>query len=314
MASLEDLQALHQRLAANGDKQAQLFFILKQPRNVQAPYSVRKTVNSHEISNALISLFEHNLSDIIKSESALVNYDINLDTNECLQYIPCDDVPYANLINQGIFQEETLEVLSSLEEGLLKKLWAYAVKISFGDEAIVYYKKYSPGKVLKKGLFNALLFRDGRFSELEDDVFQIHNDFDAILMNQEIIILKAIHFERIFGYEELYEHAAQTALVELAATHNYVDTDLLTTLVSTDGRKKRKLTAILNNQLITEMGYDHIKQTIQRYTLEIEIDDANQKFVLNAKNAYIFLKALNDDYLRSEATHNRYEATSKRRK
>lgn len=157
------------------------------------------------------------------------------------------------------------------------------------------------------------MLRNGVFSAIEEDVFQIDPSVDAFLHNNEITILHMTNFERIFGYEELYEAAATSALQEIAATHNFVDIAALTGFVSTDSRKKRKLAAIKRNNLIPNMGFTQIQNTIVNYNLQITIDLNNQRFELTRENALRFLKALNDDYLQSEATSTRYEATSKRR-
>ena len=158
-----------------------------------------------------------------------------------------------------------------------------------------------------------LCYHDGTFSAIDEDVFQIDSGVDAFLYNNEITILHMMNFERIFGYEELYEAAANSALQQIAATHNFVDITALTNFVSSDSRKKRKLAAIQRNNLIQNMGFTQIQNTITNYNLQITIDINNQRFELTKESAFRFLKALNDDYLQSEATATRYEATSKRR-
>nr|WP_237179004.1 Kiwa anti-phage protein KwaB-like domain-containing protein [Paenibacillus sp. MMS18-CY102] len=201
-----------------------------------------------------------------------------------------------------------------MDEEFFKHLWAYAVKIQFDDQFVIFYRKYTNGKVLKSGTFDALLFQAGRFSQIESTVFQIDNNIDTFCLGQELIILQNTNFERIFGFDDHYEASSGAALQQIAAAHDFVDINLLTEYVGTDSRKKRKLAAISKNQLIANLGFEQIKETIQNYSLEISIDDQNRKFELTRDNAFVFLKALNDDYLRSEATSTRYEASSKRKR
>jgi hypothetical protein len=105
--------------------------------------------------------------------------------------------------------------------------------IHFDNEHVIYYRKYSPRKVLRPGVFNAIAYNGGRFSRLEENIFQIPSDVDAFSFNNEIVILHPMNFERIFGYEEMYEAASQNALQQIAATHHYVDIGNLTTFVGT---------------------------------------------------------------------------------
>ena len=313
MATLQELEQLKQRLNNAKEKHAYLYFILKESKTSQVPFTVYKTVNSLEISHEFTTLFENNLDEILQHQVNLVGYDINSDTTDSYQYIPAANVTHAQIINQPIFNDAATPIFENMDEQAMKKIWAYAVKISIDQEDVVYYRKYSPGKILRPGGFNALVYDGGRFSRMEDNIFQISDDLDAFFFNDEILITKTLNFERIFGYEEMYEVAAQTALEQIGAAHTYVDIAQLNGFIGTDGRKKRKLSAILNNRLIKQMGYKEICKTIQDYKLDIQIDRINQQFTLTAQNALIFLKALNDDYLRSELTTNRYESSSKRR-
>lgn len=313
MATLNELVQLNQRIEQASNKQSHLYFILKERRTAPIPFTVYKTVNTPTLSNAFFDMFKLTLEDILRNQTNIVPYDINMDTTESNQFIPVGSVANASIINQPILNDATTEIFEIIDESNIKKMWAYAIKVSFDGEDVIYYRKYSPGKILRPGFFNAIAYNGGRFSRVEDNIFQIPNDVDAFYYNNEIVIMQPLNFERIFGYEEMYEAASQNALQEIAATHNYVNMIDLNTFVGTDGRKKRKLAAILNNGLIQQMGFDKICTTIQDYNLNIQIDHTSQQFTLTAQNAFLFLKALNDDYLRSEITSNRYEISSKRR-
>lgn len=310
---MQELEQLKQRLEQANNKQAQLYFILKERRTAPVPFSIYRTIHTPGLSTTFYDMFKLSLDSVVRDQLNIVPYDINMDTIESYQYIPVHNVTHEPIINQPIFNDNNTDILENIDDDTVKKMWAYAVKVTFDNEQIIYYRKYSPGKILRPGWFNAITYNGGRFAHIEENIFQIPNDVDAFLFNDEIVVMKTINFERIFGYEELYETASQNALQEIAATHNYVNIADLTTFVGTDGRKKRKLAAILNNGLIPQMGFNEICTTIQNYNLDIQIDQANQQFTLTAQNALLFLKALNDDYLRSEVTTNRYESSSKRR-
>ncbi len=312
MATLEELIQIRTDLTTANGKRAHLVFISRDMR-LDQPYNTHRAEITEPISNAFIQLFEYHLNRLIESDPMLVPYDINLDTNECTQYIPANDVINAATINNGVINLLNAPEIREMDDEFFKNLWAYAVKIEYGNQHIIYYRKYGNGKVLKRGTFDGLLFHGGRFSQIESNVFQMDNKIDAFYSHDEFIILQHTNFERLFGFEDQYESASATALEQIAATHNFVDIDLLTTFVGTDSKKRRKLAAISRNQLIVSMGFDQISRTIQEYGLTINIDNQTRRFEITKKNAFMFLKALNDDYLRSDATANRYEASSKRR-
>ncbi|MWC27172.1 Kiwa anti-phage protein KwaB-like domain-containing protein [Paenibacillus sp. MMS18-CY102] len=313
MATIGDLTQLRMNISTASIKQAQLLFISKDKRR-EEPYYVNRAECTPQVATAFISLFEYHLGKLVESDPMFVTYDINLDTEECFQFIPTADVANATRVNSFIIDAINTQPIRSMDEEFFKHLWAYAVKIQFDDQFVIFYRKYTNGKVLKSGTFDALLFQAGRFSQIESTVFQIDNNIDTFCLGQELIILQNTNFERIFGFDDHYEASSGAALQQIAAAHDFVDINLLTEYVGTDSRKKRKLAAISKNQLIANLGFEQIKETIQNYSLEISIDDQNRKFELTRDNAFVFLKALNDDYLRSEATSTRYEASSKRKR
>lgn len=312
MATTAELVQLKTNIQNAANRSANLYMIQKpKTRNPQFPFIVQKARNSNAIATAFIELFLLHLDKAIKDDET-VPYDINLDSNDYIQYIDSASVPNAAVINNEIANPNVTQ-LQAVDNDFFKTIWAYAVKIQFDGEELIFYRKYSNGKILSRNTFDAIMLRNGIFSAIEEDVFQIDPTIDAFTYNNEIIILHMTNFERIFGYEELYEAAATSALQQISATHNFVDIAELTGFVDTDSRKKRKLAAIQRNNLIPNMGFSKIRKTIVNYNLQINIDVNNQRFELTKENALRFLKALNDDYLRSEATKNRYEATSKRR-
>ncbi|GIP43198.1 hypothetical protein J45TS6_16570 [Paenibacillus sp. J45TS6] len=312
MATTAELVQLKTIIQNAANRSANLYMIQKpKTRNPQFPFIVQRARNSNAIATAFIELFLLHLDKAIKDDET-VPYDINLDSNDYIQYIDSASVPNAAVINNEIANPNVTQ-LQAVDNDFFKTIWAYAVKIQFDGEELIFYRKYSNGKILSRNTFDAIMLRNGIFSAIEEDVFQIDPTIDAFTYNNEIIILHMTNFERIFGYEELYEAAATSALQQISATHNFVDIAELTGFVDTDSRKKRKLAAIQRNNLIPNMGFSKIRKTIVNYNLQINIDVNNQRFELTKENALRFLKALNDDYLRSEATKNRYEATSKRR-
>jgi len=313
MPTMAELIQLKNRIQNAANKSAHLYMINKpRVRNPQCPFIVQSARNSTAIANAFVDLFVFSLDRVTNDEDETVPYDINLDSYDFIQFIDSTTVPNAAVINNQIAAPNGTQ-LQALDDEFFKTIWAYAVKIQFDGDELIFYRKYSNGKILSRNTFDAMMLRNGTFSAIDEDVFQIDPGVDAFLYNNEITILHMTNFERIFGFEEMYEVAATSALQEISATHNFVDITALTGFVSSDSRKKRKLAAIQRNNLIQTMGFNQIQSTIINYNLQITIDVNNQRFELTRESAFRFLKALNDDYLQSEATATRYEATSKRR-
>ncbi|WP_203363658.1 Kiwa anti-phage protein KwaB-like domain-containing protein [Bacillus sp. REN10] len=274
-------------------------------------YNVLTAETLNEVADELNEIFRNNLTKIKSQNKEFRYYDIDDSSNEYVQYINQGDVATASKIMVPI-KNNNAEVFTSNTE-TFNNLWAYAVKIEFEDNKLVWFRKYSKGKVLKKGFKDAVLFKDGKFSKVEHDVFQIDGSVDCFAWNEEIYISQHHNFEKIFSYEDQYEAKVDEALETFKETFTYIDHQSLQTYIETDSMQKRKLAAIIKNGVFEKYGFDEVATTIEKYELGIEIDEQEQKINLSQKDSRRFLKILNDDYLRSEVTKIRYESIAKRK-
>jgi hypothetical protein len=311
--TINELIQLKYALENCTDKRAHLYMIKGKKQGGQRNFSVLKAEILPNISTAFTSMFEIILKDLLDKNPDIAEYDIDCTTGEYLQYIDASEVPNFELIRQSI-NEPTTPPLGNVDSDFLKTLWAYAVKVTFGDKYVIYFRKYSSGKVLSRGTFDAIVFKEGRFSKLEDeDVFSIDGYIDCFFYNEHIWIIQSTHFERIFDYEELYVTAAETALEQIATAYNFSDPELLKNSVASDSRLKRKLASIINNQNIGNVSFNNIVHTIREHQLPIQTDETNEQIYVNKDNVFKVIKVLNDDYVTGDTTRGKYEALSKRR-
>lgn len=146
MATMADLIQLKTRICNANNKTAHLYMINKpKNRNPQVPYIVRGARNSERIATAFIDLFVLYLDKVANDENQTVSYDINLDTDDYIQYIDSASVPNAAVINDQI-ADPNITRLQVLDENFFKTIWAYAVKIQFDGEELTFYRKYRDGK------------------------------------------------------------------------------------------------------------------------------------------------------------------------
>ncbi|MEC0902421.1 MULTISPECIES: Kiwa anti-phage protein KwaB-like domain-containing protein [Bacillus] len=297
-------------------KEANLFFITRQQRSLEGNrkeyfYQVRKTEISSVISTSLIDNFIDGINVIKELEKEVVNYEISLSDNEYIQKIMSSEIPNAEEIKEKILNPEMVEVLSSTD---INNVWAYAVLIRYDNQRIMYFRKYSKGKILKKGVSNAMMFKDGSFKNISDyDVFRIDDYIDCIYYEGEVYIIHSGNFERIFGFETQYETAAKRNLGIIA--EGIIEEDgisVLQALIEKNSNNKRKLASISGEVIEKYKEIDVVRQTVEDYDLDVQINGVD-KIIVQPDNASTVIKMFNDNYLKSEATDIRYEATSKRR-
>ncbi|AUD24472.1 Kiwa anti-phage protein KwaB-like domain-containing protein [Bacillus cereus group sp. BC251] len=312
MATLNDLQQLIEQVDTAPDKCAHLFIVTRTKINNERVFGVYQPEINEDISDSFIDLFLQFMRKSLEKEPEIQYYDIDDITGQSLQFINTQEVSNSQNIVTPILNEGALDLIE-LNDDFIQGIWAYAVKVSYNQHNIIFFRKYSRNKVLKRNWKDAIIFRDGTFSKAEEPVFQIDDKIDSLYLNGEILIFQPNNFERIFDYEEKYEEAATNALQQLTQDLDFVDMDALQEFVDLDGAKKRKLACIMRNGAFQNMGFEEVSATIEHYELGIDIDTENQRIGINRGNATRFLKVLNDDYLMSEATRIRYETSSKRK-
>ncbi|WP_180960405.1 Kiwa anti-phage protein KwaB-like domain-containing protein [Neobacillus cucumis] len=293
------------------DKTTNLYMVTRKKENDTFIYNVLTAETLHEIAEQLNEIMINHLATIQSQNREFREYEIDDSSNEYVQYITLNTVSAANTMLDPIINNNSDPFTSDPET--FSSLWAYGVKIELNDKKLVWFRKYSKGKVLKKGFKEAVLFKDGKFSKIEHDVFQIDENVDCFIWNDEIYITQHHNFEKIFSYEDQYEEKFGEALDVIRETFSFIDHESLQQFVHNDSIQKRKLAAIMKNGVYEKYGFNEVATTIEKYELDIEVDPQGQRINLTPKDSRRFLKILNDDYLQSEVTAERYESIAKRK-
>jgi hypothetical protein len=79
-----------------------------------------------------------------------------------------------------------------------------------------------------------------------------------------------------------------------------------------DQHSINKLNIIKSKSYFRTLTFDHCKQITDDYDLRLSYNEATGKFnIQNKKEAKMFVKILNDDFLKSEMTNIKYSINSK---
>lgn len=313
---MSDVQELEEFLQSvvSAEANAHLFLINREKIGQEISFEVFKTEVSPDVSASFVQILVNRLDKINFTETNIVEYTIDGDFDEHLQYIKAENVPNFPNIYQAIDNHVNTPSFEGIDPLFLKKLWSYAVTIEVGQEKLTFFRKYSKSKVLKGGLF-ALFFNAGHFSKIEDsEVFQFDEKVDCIFYKGNIWIFQSTYFEQIFGYEEKYLLASAQTLQVLKSLPHFEGFEILEESVAADSRKRKKLASILQNGYYASMNFETMKRIASNYGLKVQFDNENEKIIIEPKTAFEILKLLNDDYLRSEATSEKYEVPSKRKR
>ena len=85
----------------------------------------------------------------LEKEPEVQYYDIDDITGQNLQFINTQEVANSQNIVTPILNEGALDLIE-LNDDFIQSIWAYAVKVSYNQHNIIFFRKYSRNKVLKE--------------------------------------------------------------------------------------------------------------------------------------------------------------------
>ncbi|MBA2851418.1 hypothetical protein HNP86_001571 [Methanococcus maripaludis] len=241
------------------------------------------------------------------------------------------EIPYYEDIYDKIYGDP--DVLDGTKIKNIKTIWGYVVTIDIFDNErdvfknLIFIKKHSPLKLLGKGKLNMVMHKDsGKFDKIEDNIFALDNKYDGMIyrgreqpsedISEIMYIFNKNNIEAFFDFSEGYKKEIDNKKDRLVE-HKLIDEKNLDILVDFSTKSKdltKKLATVLKNKSYEIWTPERIGDLKSKYHVEgIEFDE-NDNLVINAKNYATVIKVLDDDYLKSEYSGNKYETHSKIKK
>ncbi|MGJ1435147.1 anti-phage protein KwaB [Sphingobacterium siyangense] len=227
-------------------------------------------------------------------------YDLDLpnELTQLVQVIGNDNIPNFR------FRDVTIEQIDTL-----------IIVLGNDEHQVSLFKKLSPVEVIGRGSY-LLKKAAERFERFDDNLLRISPGFQAISIDEKIVILKLSTIERSFGIVEVIQREALLGLEAIRGIEILSNIEALEELVEDIGFA-RKLTKIARNSPVITRNIP--KEQIIAFASNHPALRGRIKF--NAESTQInldtrvsknlFVKLLNDDYLTSELTHLFYESLAK---
>jgi hypothetical protein len=184
-----------------------------------------------------------------------------------------------------------------------------------GGRQAVLFRSYSPKKELSRRPGFALMLQRGSYDRLTRKVFLFDEDVDCFAWDQIMFVRNVAAFQRIFKYfEQLREKAAATvdAVMERVpigngAAFKAACTEQLPMMA--------KLAQIASKPYLPRIRMTDIRRAIEEFTLDIKIvEEAGAEKLLfesEPRKRWLILKLLDDDFLGSVMSREKYEVNSK---
>lgn len=197
----------------------------------------------------------------------------------------------------------------------LDNLRFYSIVFGPKNGRVVLLRAVSERIEISKGHKLAALLTAGTFSKLTEKVFLFDKRVDCLAVGEFLFVFNKSGFERLFQYyEQLKAHAAQ-AVKEVTKYIQVKNIEEFTEACTTQVRFMDKMASISQQPYLPSITITDIKKVITEFSLSIPIvlDNGVEKIVFEPapEKRWQILKLLDDDYLGSVMTKEKYAANSK---
>jgi hypothetical protein len=238
------------------------------------------------------------------------------DWNE-LAYIDLqENEAVANLVGQ-ISEVQEAEMFHENDE-IVDHLSFYAIVVSpDARQQGVFFRTYSPKKELTRRAGFAALLSRGHYDKVDTKIFLFDRQVDCFSWGGYLFIYNVQSFHRIFNYfEELIARADETVTTILARIP-ISNVDAFRAAGVGQMQMMSKLAQIARKPYLERVTMPDIRRAIETFHLDVQIVNENGQekllFEANPNKRWLILKLLDDSYLGSIMTNEKYEVNSKSR-
>jgi len=234
-------------------------------------------------------------------------------TNVLYEYDLKDKPQELNVISEVIANGE--QPIFSSEHDDVKNLYAYLIAIGDAEKKLLLYKKHYPISVYSAQKNFFMFESDHRFVRMEEDLIRLDNNFDFLSLNETLLINNLKALEKFFGFHEIIKKEAIFSVTAIEAQGIIDNPSELSNMIE-DISFARKLTkTAVNSPVLGKIPVNIIIDFTKNHPIlkgKFKYTVNNSQIHLDTKiSKNLFLKLLNDDYLRSDLTRAYYDSLAK---
>lgn len=207
-------------------------------------------------------------------------------------------------------QEHEIEMFVE-EEHDFKRIKGIMARITHPDlKQPGYVFKVLPQSQIMRGKVGWML-RSGKFVPFDADAaVRISSDNQLLLIDQDLYVFNQAKLKALFGYDAKEASIARQKVAEIEANYKLsFDEGLdMQTLV----KGKKAAIKKLQKMEVGKIKQDELLTHAEDMGVELMSDDAGAIIIMDDKDMTKFINLLNDDYIESPLTGERYEIIKKR--
>lgn len=272
--------------------------------------------NDNALPNILELYIQAINSEVIDKEGLeIINLSSADDRNNVIyKYnFEIDREPFVSIAR--VAENHEIENFSFVDDGL-DSIDAIIVKVGNAQNAIYIFSKFYSINLLKRGRI-VLIKSNSRFNECNEELLQISGKIDFIYSGDIFYINNLKTLERNYGFEEVIRERASQDFATLKSKALLYKTEGFEKYIGNKVSTSRKFVKIMDSSKVieSEISLEKLADFVSKHPVlknELEVHPDEKKFNLKNKKQYdLFLKILDDDFLKSELTEEEYDAIVK---
>lgn len=258
-----------------------------------------------------------------QSAVPLVNQDLMLRRYEPGYTPESHELSYLELANHVGIADQVRQVsqvqqaeLFREDDGIVDHLRFYAIVASpTARNRALFFRTYSPTRELTRHRGFAAFLNRGSYNKVEQKIFLFDYGVDCFAWEGYLFIRNVAAFQRIFKYFEELRAKANETVDTVAAQIPISNLDDFREACTSHLQMMSKLAQIARKPYLQRVTMNDIRRTIDEFGLDVQIVEENGqerlRFEGGVKKRWLLLKLLDDDYLGSVMTNQKYEVNSK---
>ena len=288
-----------------------LFFVMRDDHSIK-----RVDIENGETQTEIEEVFRKKLeADYLNTDIEVLDLSKADSRNDVIYKYDFDEFP-EKLQFYKEFEYNIEYDLFSFSEDDLSNLDALLIVVGNQNDYCVLYKKFYPVMYIGRGGL-CLIRSKTRFRKLEEEVLRINADYQYIIVDGEMYILKLETLEKFADFHNVIEKEAVVTVNTIEDLGILEEPEILNEMIADDISFARKLCKIgRTSPIITKKisGAELIRfsKTQPGLNDKFKYNDTGNQIVLTSNaSKRAFLKMLDDSYLISELTNSYYDSSAK---
>ncbi|MCZ8517564.1 DUF4868 domain-containing protein [Paenibacillus filicis] len=293
---------------------AELYFILKNNdgtflRRIDLDETAQGAISKEFAETVRGELIDDETYSVISISSADDRTNVIYEYD--LEEIPSD----LNVIDR-IIEDEKIPFFN-FKKDKLKDIRGIVILFCKDGKNLMLYKQHYPVSLIKKdkGFRLSRLGDKNRFTSLDEDIVRISTSFEFFKLDDTLFIMNINTLEKFFGFHDIIKKKAQLCIKEIEKAGILDNPEVLESMTDTISFS-RKMTKIFNfSPVLNKIPMDVIIKFTETHRIlggKFEYNANKDKIKLRTNESkQLFLKLLNDDFLRSELTELYYDSSAK---